>query len=269
VSSKFLPSLFAFTFAALALPVAAQVAVTQPNQPCKCAQQKPHPYTAEFKITHVQTLANGTTITHESTEIAAADSSGRVMGSTTQARPELEIGQWTHGHVHDPVASTDTNWDSNSHKATVMKYPAKEEQHGCWSNQAGTFHVSYDGGRLTSGSVQPPVVRAQVQHPQQATEDLGTTTIQGVEATGRRTTTTIPAGQVGNDQPIVTTQETWWSKGIGVGLLLRSVYDDPRNGTTTREATSLSLGEPDPALFQPPDGYEVKTDELHQVPCAQ
>ena len=269
MSSKILPSLIAFTFVALALPVVAQVAVTQPKQPCKCTQQ-PHPYTAEFKSTQVQTLVSGATITHASTEIAAVDSSGRAMGSTTQERPELEIGQWTHGHMHDPVASTETNWDSNSHKATVIKYPAKEEQHGCWANEAGSFRVSYGGEHPASGSVQrPPAARAQVQHPQQNTEDLGTTTIQGVEATGRRTTTTIPAGQVGNDQPIVTTQETWWSKGIGVGLLLRSISDDPRSGTTTREVTNLSLGEPDPVLFQPPEGYEVKTDELHQVVCAQ
>jgi hypothetical protein len=37
----------------------------------------------------------------------------------------------------------------------------------------------------------------------------------------------------------------------------------------TRELVSLTQGEPDPAIFQPPDGYEIKTTELHKVPCVQ
>jgi hypothetical protein len=70
VSSKFLPSVFACILSFLALPLAAQDDV---------AQSKPIPrvYTAHFKVTRVQTLANGSTITHESTEIWARDASGR------------------------------------------------------------------------------------------------------------------------------------------------------------------------------------------------
>jgi hypothetical protein len=252
----------------LVVPVAAQVAATQPKQPCNCTQQKPHPYTAEFKTTRVQTLANGTTITHESTETMAQDSSGRYMSSITEEKPETEERQWTHGHAHDTAASTDANWDSRTKKATVTKYPPRDEQKGCWASESGHITVSFGGGQPAPGVV-PPAARAQLQHPQTSSEDLGTTTIQGIEATGRRTTTTIPAGQMGNDQPIVSTYETWQSKGLGFGLVLRSVRDDPRTGTETREIVSLTQGEPDPALFQPPDGYEVKTDELHQVACQQ
>jgi hypothetical protein len=264
LSSKFLPSLIAFTFVAIALPVAAQVAVTQPKQPCKCTQQKPQPYTAEFKITHVQTLNNGATITHESTEIVAHDSAGRHMSSTTQVTQDFNNAPQTYGNVNDPVERTNANWDSNSRKATIIQYPPADQQHGCWASQSGAMRVMYDP---MPASAQQAQARAQITRPASKTEDLGTTTIQGVEATGRRTTTTIAAGQMGNDQPIMTTDESWWA--TGTGLQLRSVHDDPRSGTTTREVTSLSLGEPDSTLFQPPDGYEAKVDELHQVACAQ
>jgi hypothetical protein len=103
-------------------------------------------------------------------------------------------------------------------------------------------------------------------HPKN--EDLGTTTIQGVEAMGSRTTITIPAGAVGNDQPLETTSEIWRAPTID-NLTLRSVQNDPRTGVMTRELVSLTQGEPDPAIFQPPDGYEIKTTELHKVPCTQ
>ena len=43
------------------------------------------PYTVEFKITHVQTLANGTTITTETKEVMARDQQMRRMNSTTNA----------------------------------------------------------------------------------------------------------------------------------------------------------------------------------------
>jgi hypothetical protein len=260
MSSKFLPSVFAFALAALTLPAIAQVAVTLPDQ-------KPHPYTAEFKTTTVQALANGTTITRQSTQTEARDSAGRYMRIATQETRTLDGQQWTHGYVDDPVALTNTNWDSNTKKATVLHLPAKEEQKGCWTNNAGTFRTAYGGQSLAPS----PAMHLAEAHTQArpSTENLGTTTIQGVEATGRRTTTTIPSGQAGNDQPIVITHETWMSRGLGFGLVLRYVTDDPRSGVTTREVTNLTQGEPDPALFQPPDGYEVKTEELHQVACAQ
>ena len=248
---------------ALALPVAAQtIARITPAKPGQPATY--HAYTAEFKITRVQTLPNGGTITHESTERWAVDSAGRYMRSTTGEAPAAGGAQLTHASVSDPVASTDSNWNSRTKKAESIKLPPEDQRQGCWANDAGSV-------RMTYGSSQPATVTAQPR-PQPArpqSEDLGTTTIQGYEATGRRVTRTIPAGQVGNDQPILITDETWWSKGLGFGLVLRSVSDDPRFGTNTRELVSLTLGEPDPALFQPPDGYDVKVDELHQVPCRQ
>lgn len=258
---KVSPFLLASALTALALPIAAQIAVVNPNR------QTHQTYTAEFKTTQVQTLPNGTTITHESTETTAQDSAGRYMSSATQARPDFRNEPLTHANAHDPVASTDATWDSWTRKAVIIKYPPKDQQHGCWANEAGLLRVSYGSGQSApiSGPAAPPRVRRT--QPRNETEDLGTTTIQGVEAIGRRTIRTIPAGQVGNDQPIVTTEESWW--GTSLGLLLRSVRDDPRNGTTTREVTNLSTSEPDPALFQPPEGYEVKVDELHQVVCAQ
>ncbi len=86
-------------------------------------------------------------------------------------------------------------------------------------------------------------------------EDLGTRKVNGVEATGRRTKETIPAGAIGNRQPIVSVTETWTSTALKVPVL--SKRSDPRFGDSTVQLTQIALGEPDPSLFQVPEGYRL------------
>ena len=43
-----------------------------------------------------------------------------------------------------------------------------------------------------------------------------------------------------------------------MGLVLKQVWNDPRSGERTVELKDLSRVAPDPSLFQPPAGYEVK-----------
>jgi hypothetical protein len=100
-----------------------------------------------------------------------------------------------------------------------------------------------------------------------AREDLGTATIQGVEARGYRITTTIPAGEQGNDQPLVSKREVWMAPGFGRAL--REITDDPRMGKRTMELVNLTQSEPDLTAFQPPEGYEVVIEEMHEVACQQ
>jgi hypothetical protein len=43
-----------------------------------------------------------------------------------------------------------------------------------------------------------------------------------------------------------------------LGIELRYITDDPRTGKQTTEVTDIQQTAPDPALFQPPEGYQVK-----------
>ena len=69
----------------LALPVFGQVGATGTTnvEKPKIPQVVRLPYTAEYKLTTVKTLADGSTITHESTEVNARDSQGRRMTAET------------------------------------------------------------------------------------------------------------------------------------------------------------------------------------------
>lgn len=87
------------------------------------------------------------------------------------------------------------------------------------------------------------------------TEELGVQSIEGVEATGTRTVTTIPAGDIGNERPIEIVYEKWYSKELQ--LVVMSRHSDPRFGEQTYRLTNIVRSEPDPSLFEVPTGYKV------------
>lgn len=89
------------------------------------------------------------------------------------------------------------------------------------------------------------------------TEDLGVQNIEGVEAVGKRTVTTIPAGEIGNERPIEIVYERWYSNELQ--LVVFSRQNDPRFGEQTYRLTNIVRSEPDPSLFELPSGYRLLT----------
>lgn len=87
------------------------------------------------------------------------------------------------------------------------------------------------------------------------TDDLGTQNIEGVMAEGSRTTTTIPAGAIGNERPIEIVYERWYSKELG--MVVMSKHSDPRFGEQTYTLKNIVRAEPDPSLFTVPQGFKV------------
>lgn len=86
-------------------------------------------------------------------------------------------------------------------------------------------------------------------------EDLGQQTLAGIETTGTRDTTVINAGVWGNDRPYSVTREFWFAEKLGINL--SSQLSNPMAGKQIFTLTDVSLSEPDPALFEIPDGFEV------------
>jgi hypothetical protein len=86
-------------------------------------------------------------------------------------------------------------------------------------------------------------------------ESLGTRQFEGVTATGVRTTTTIPAGQIGNLLPINLVTERWFSEELGMAVLI--TRHDPRSGDTTYRLSNIVRNEPPPDLFTVPSDYRI------------
>jgi hypothetical protein len=86
-------------------------------------------------------------------------------------------------------------------------------------------------------------------------ESLGTQFMEGVAVEGTRTTHTIPAGQIGNEQPINIVSERWFSPDLKV--LVMSRQSDPRFGETTYRLTNITRAEPSPQLFEIPADFTI------------
>jgi hypothetical protein len=252
-------------------PTPVKLGITAPGCPAEPGAQQSQrlqAYTAESKTTSVQTLANRTTITRESTEVRAVDSQQRTLNTRTESPFPADQPAFTWANVNDPVENTQITWDSRTKQAKVIKLPPEAERHGCWQSDSGQMTMSFgpEPGEMPRQRIQPVAAvtpRTNIQQPK--VEDLGTTTIEGVEAHGHRWTMVIPVGQIGNDRELVTTNEIWTAANLGIPV--REVNDSPQGGKTTTEVVRLDLSEPALSTFQPPEGYEVVIEELHKVTC--
>jgi len=209
------------------------------------------PYVANRKTTRVQKLADGTTITHEGVGKEARDSAGRTYVYYHSEIPEGgdESGGFFNVHIVDPVTRTNINWSSNSKEATVIHMP----------EPIRTMQAPAPPLRpAPTAQVRPPLSN----QPRPDIEKLGTKTVNGVQAEGTRTTRVIPAGRDGNDEPITVVHEHWYSRELK--LTVMDFNDDPRTGVATMELSDIEPGEPDPALFQIPEGYTVKERTVGQ-----
>jgi len=65
---------------------------------------------------------------------------------------------------------------------------------------------------------------------------------------------------MGNDRELVSTNESWQSKELGMAVLSKN--SDPRSGERTTKLTNVSRAEPDATLFQVPSDYTIEEQEI-------
>ncbi len=87
-------------------------------------------------------------------------------------------------------------------------------------------------------------------------KDLGTKEIEGIKAQGKLKSYEIPAGEIGNRNPIVVATESWYAPDLQVTLLNKRT--DPRTGERTWRMAGIKRDEPAAALFAVPSDYTVK-----------
>ena len=109
---------------------------------------------------------------------------------------------------------------------------------------------------LAAAEPRKPVPNGMLVQDHFTVEDLGTRKIAGVETIGRRETSNIDVGVMGNDQPLTATSETWHSQELAINLI--SIRTGPMVGKQNFTITDLSAVEPDLELFKVPAGYEIR-----------
>ncbi|MGA7411116.1 MAG: hypothetical protein WBW33_11560 [Bryobacteraceae bacterium] len=247
------------------------------------------PYTATITTTLTQTLADGNHIVQKQESSVARDSAGR----TRREESLNNIGPWSTPNtspivfINDPVAQVHYVLEPDGKTAMKMSLQGGPMAPPM-SDQKTFFFIGQPGETLSQGALPAPPPDAQVHvmtrsvagasvMPDAApgpnvmrsvivsdaengaddkVQTLTDQTLEGVLAHGKQVTTTIPAGTIGNDQPIVITSETWYSPDLQTVVL--SKRNDPRIGESVMAVTNIQRGEPSAALFQVPAGYTVK-----------
>ncbi len=230
------------------------------------------PYSAQIVTESVQPFADGNSITHTSTSAVYRDTLGRtrreqninVVGPAQVSGSPIQFIT-----IDDPVAGVHYTLNPNRMTATQFgtsgtnsaasngMLPKKVVAPDGGANVSMTYFYSGDpviaGGRGGSTIVSP----VQNTSDNVTTESLGADTMQGLSVLGTRVTRTIPAGQIGNAQPILIITDKWYSQDLQIDV--KTVHSDPRTGTTTTALINLVRGEPNPALFTVPPGYTITT----------
>ncbi len=233
------------------------------------------PYTATAITESTQTLADGNRIVNKTTTLLARDSQGRTRREETMGSfGPLAVKGPRMVFINDPVAKTSYILDLNDQSARAMKMgggPGGQIMGGgpgvTTAGVAGPgpgikgSKVHVEKNVIVSGGPDGGVERrVTVFNPggegtPAKTESLGTQVIEGVSADGKRTTRTIPAGQIGNERPLEITSEVWTSPDLH--LVVMSKRSDPRFGETVYRLTDIKRVEPDPSLFEIPGSFST------------
>lgn len=253
------------------------------------------PYSGNAVTDTTQTLADGNRIVNHTSAAVYRDGEGRerreqsipnIGPFAAQGAPPMTI------FISDPVAGV--NYSLNPSNKTAIKMPVPQigslppmppgapgapmppmppmPPGGQGAVMVQRFGVA--GGSATASIVAPPgppnvmIYRksgALATNPPDV-QQLGTKAVEGVQADGTRTTLTIPAGQIGNDNPIQIVDEVWRSPDLQV--IVHSEHSDPRMGTTVYSLQNISRSDPSPTLFQVPSDYTVTDSPVFQKALA-
>jgi hypothetical protein len=219
------------------------------------------PYSADAVTETVQTLGDGNRIVKKVSSRVARDQEGR-----TRRDQSLDaIGPWVAAEgspqvsfISDPVAKLQLILEPETRTARQMPLldPANAVFfRGEARREVQAFETPVGQGVRTGVAARRMVVRNGESGYETRSESLGKQLIEGVEADGSRSITTIPAGAIGNERPIDIVSETWYAPSLKLVVLTRN--SDPRFGETTYRLENLSLIEPVASLFEIPRDYTI------------
>jgi hypothetical protein len=215
------------------------------------------PYSAEAITEFQQTLADGNRIVRRSIVRIYRDSEGRVRRENVAA-DGAAVESIT---IVDPTTDTSVILDPSSRKAIVDSRvrvivpdgagpaPVEGERKRAVEREMRRKIESKD----LPSSMAVPRRRVAMANELVSRQDLGERIIGGLTARGTRTTTTIPAGDIGNDQPIRIVSEEWFAPELQVLVLTK--HSDPRSGETTYTLSNIVRADPDRSLFEIPADY--------------
>jgi hypothetical protein len=208
------------------------------------------PYSAQVTSEFLQTLGDGNKIERKNTTMVYRDGQGR----TRREQSLPAIGSYSASSetpraifINDPVAGVGYVLDP-------VRKVARKTARPNMRPMPRLGRAEPPAGGLPQGNRPRP--NAGRRDASVTTESLGTRNMEGILVEGTRVTRTIPAGTVGNQQPIQITSERWFSPELRLNLLVKNT--DPMRGQNSTTLTSIRRDEPEASLFQVPADYTVQ-----------
>jgi hypothetical protein len=200
------------------------------------------PFSAVAVSESTQTLADGNRIIRKTQTNLFRDSQGRLRKEVTISGFASSGQPKSFAVISDPVAGTNFVLHPETkvaekmgvHGGRGMRGPGKDALSGKWQAR--------EQQEIASGNLKK--------------EDLGTEMVAGVSAQWTRMTRTIPAGQMGNEKPILIVHETWFSNDLQ--MVVKSKRTNPWIGEVTYRLTNIQRTEPAPSLFAVPSDFTVQ-----------
>jgi hypothetical protein len=251
---------------------------------------KSAPYSAEVVTERQQNLADGNQIVNTSRALSYRDSAGRTRHEMRDAEGELRSVTIRDAegatYILNPRQKTATRLAANPYAARAAreyaqarvealrkqgKLPALERKGADGDGQAklqqdvrvriATRAAGEHGGIQSETTIHlgPTLAGAfngMKWAAQATTKDLGTREFDGIKAAGKLRSYEIPAGEIGNRNPIVVSSEFWYSPELQVTVY--SKHSDPRSGDFVYRLDNVKRDEPAAALFTVPSDYAVK-----------
>jgi hypothetical protein len=194
------------------------------------------PFSGVDNIVWTRTSADGGITTLYTSAKVARDSQGRLYRERHHFAPaDVDQSKTLYAfYFLDPVSHSRTDCELATHLCTVTNY---RSLYTSAPRPVGPF----DNGRRYL-----------------ARDSLGTQTLDDLSVTGTREITTVSPGATGNDRPLVSTREFWYSTELKTNVMVTRL--DPQSGTQAIHLVVQSRSDPDPAIFEIPAGYTVKDD---------
>jgi hypothetical protein len=208
------------------------------------------PFSADATTTVTQILGDGTRIEQTTNARFYRDRAGRVRREQTiLGLRALNAGGDMQTITIDPNPGDGTAYTLDPATRTARRVPRISMPLGgnmMFSTTSNTIRIQARAGG-------PGISRAVASTPSE--EVLGARQFEGVRALGRKTTSIIPTGQIGNDRPIEITDERWESPELR--MLIYSRNSDPRTGVVEYRLTNINRSEPPADLFMIPQDYTI------------
>ncbi|MGA7239888.1 MAG: hypothetical protein WBY44_29680 [Bryobacteraceae bacterium] len=236
------------------------------------------PYSGDQITENTQILGDGTRIHNENAVKVYRDSEGRVRRETPEMisifDPVAGVGYTLNpstltGSKMQVSVSVKGGPNSVSYSASASSADGKTVQVYAGTKTA-TITGSGEGVGIGTGagsgffySAAGPNIAFSKALAVGKAESLGPQTMEGVNVQGERRTHTIEAGEIGNDRPIQTIDEHWYSPDLQLDVMTR--HSDPRTGEQTTRLVDIRRGDPDASLFQVPASYTI--NEGKNVPA--